>query len=157
MHEDTTPASVEDFRAFRRSAETIELPESGLTVKVRRAHIMELARQGVLPNHLPSVVLTALAMDSGKPQALDAREHARIDGELVDAVCAAVLLEPRMDLEPSEKGVLAPQDMPYADRVHIVRRTFLLAGVQDLERFPRRSAPGVAALGNGAGVPDPPQ
>lgn len=118
---DARPSSAADFKRWREQGQIMRLPTSGLVVRVQRVHVAELAVAGKIPDHLTSQVLAQLHLSKraadDEPATLE-EQVGQIVG-LVDAVCCAALLEPRMEPEPSSPDVLAPGDMPYADREHV--------------------------------------
>lgn len=162
----TTPAepviaSAEEFRRQRDATEVLTLPDSGLAVRVKRAHIAELAMAGAIPDHLTGVVLRKLGQQGGvekEPPPATLREALRPNAELIDAVCCATLVEPRM--VPADTPVadhpdaLRPSDVPWRDREHLYLYACRLVEASGLARFRGEPARDLDSLADGAQLPD---
>lgn len=132
MPDTSTPATngaqapqVAGAAAFRAlGPATLNLPASGLTVRVRRAHLAELALAGAFPDGLTARVLERIGVrQANRPDSsAELRERLAENAALADAVCCAVLLEPRMvpaDTDPVPEDAITPEQMPFRDREHV--------------------------------------
>lgn len=145
-------SSVTEIR--RRGAQPIHitLPETGAVVHVRRPSALELVAEGVIPEHLTSHLLRGVDAEES-PKAT--REFV----EVVNAVCCAALISPRMaspDMPRVDGDVLTPDDLPLVDRLMIYEVVKRTEGVFHLARFPGEAPGGVAPVADEPGVPDAP-
>lgn len=143
-------ASAADFRAFTDSPALLPLPDSGLTVEVRRVHVSDLAAAGEIPNELAGVAMRVLGADGAAPLPRTLQESARETRDVVNAVCIAALRSPRMvhDGDEVPEGAIPCAAMPWADREHVFNYVCRLGGARPLARFPERPAGGVAPVAN---------
>ena len=153
------PATAAAFRAQAAAPAYLLLPESRLTVQVKRAHISDLAAAGQIPNELLGIVARVLGLPGASPRPDTLEESARESRAVIDAVCCAVLVEPRMvpeGADPDGAGgdAVWPSDVPWADREHIFQYAARLGEVRPLARFPVGQAGDLAPLAHESGLGD---
>lgn len=147
-----TVASAEELRAALKRPTYLELPESGLTVEVSRAHIADLARAGRIPNRLTGAVMRTLRM-AGAPPAPDSLDELVAEtADLIEAVCMAVLVKPRMAPAPIDGSVLRPADLSFRDKETIYGWACRTPGVVPLETFRDGPSEPVAPVADGPDV-----
>lgn len=150
-------SSAADFKRWRTEGQLMVLPTSGLTVRCQRVHIASLAAAGKIPDHLSGAVLSALNIrddeDREPPKTVKAAVEKTV--ELVNAMCSAVLMEPRMVPDPRGEDAISPDDMHYADREHIYQWACGLVEATLPMRFPDRPTADVAPVADGAGLQPP--
>lgn len=153
-----TTATAADFRSLGDAVE-LELPDSGFTVMVGRAHISDLAAAGLIPSELSGVAARIIGTAGATPIPTELAQAARETQDIIDAVCCAALREPRM--VPSDTPVhehpdaLRPRDMPYADRERVFAYVARLGDAARYARFPGRPTGGLAPVADGEGLQDP--
>ena len=153
------PASAAQVKAWAAHPYTVELPESQLAVRIRRVSMLEIVAQGRIPDELTRAALVGLAeamqeaRGQEKPQ--EARRIVRRRLDLINAVCCAVLVEPRMSAdEHPPADTIAPSDLSLTDRVHLYGIAVGTEEGPNLTPFPVGPAGGVGAGADGAGVLD---
>lgn len=148
--------SINEVRARLAHPHLIQLPESGLTVQIRKVALLELAARGGIPDDLTNDALTDLAealeeAQKKSPEVARRTMQRRID--LIDAVACALLVEPRM-----EKGggddTLSPDELPLADRAHLYGIAAGTVEGPNLSPFPSGPGADVAPVEDGEGVRD---
>jgi hypothetical protein len=148
---DLIPASsIDEIRRRGQAPIALTLPESGAVVHIRRPQAIELAAQGLIPDHLAAQLLKGT-------EDLESPERAREFVEVIDAVCCAVLVSPRMqrpDMPTLGGDALTPADLPFADRLLIHQVVMRAEGVFHLARFPGEQDGGLAPVEDEPGVQD---
>lgn len=104
---------VADWRSQRRSGELYELP-SGMVVRLRRTHILDLAEQGKIPDGLAGLAAELVGAGLSR-MTLDAMRH-YID--VVNLVVKAAILEPAIGDEGTNEQ-LAVGEVEMTDRLAI--------------------------------------
>lgn len=142
--------SISEIQRRGRSVIALTLPETGAVVHIRRAQVMDLVAQGLIPDHLTPAVLKGQDLE-------ESADTTREFIEVVDAVCCAVMVEPRMQPAgmPAIGDALTPADLPLIDRIYVHQVAKRAEGVFHLARFPGEPAGGVAPVADESGVPDP--
>jgi hypothetical protein len=155
-------ASADQFRRHQETPALLVLPDSGLTVAVRRVHVSDLAAAGAIPNDLLGPAMRVLGMGGAPPAPDSLQEQAQENRALVNAVCIAALAEPRMlpEVPPSgkvglhEPDAIAPDDMPWADREHVFEYVCRIGRARPLATFPHEQAGRVAPVQDGDDLRD---
>lgn len=154
-----SPASAAQVKAWAAHPYTVELPESQLAVRISRVSMLEIVAQGRIPDELTRSALVGLAeaMEEArkevKPQ--EARRVVRRRLDLINAVCCAVLVEPRMVMdEHPPANAISPGDLSMTDRVHLYGIAVGSEEGPNLTPFPVEPTGGVGAGEDGADVRD---
>lgn len=150
------PASVADVRARRAEPVTIELPVSGVTVRVKEIDVMDLVAAGDIPDTLSHHVWESF---DGKVRGKTPKQTQELLVErrrIVHIVCCAMLVEPRMTMDdPPAPDTISPSDLPWPDREMLWAVACGNGRLADLRRFRGEPASPVAAAPDGAGVLHP--
>src|SRR5262245_26206164 len=150
------PVSAADVRARRDHPWLVELPESQLLVQIRRVTLLELAAHGRIPDELQVAALSSLAddLDEAKEQAApEARRTMTRRIDLINAVCAAMLVAPRMSWPPpGDPDAIDPDDLPMADRIHLYGIAVGTVEGPNMAPFPGTPGPGMAPIAHGGEV-----
>lgn len=150
-------ATAQDVGAFRDHPWIVKLPRSELAVQVRRLSLMECVAQGRIPDELATSAIAGLAEaleEAREKGSVQARAAVRRHVELVDAVACALLVKPRMSRERGDPDAIAPEDLPWADRVHLYELAVGTEEGPNLSPFPGRPGADLASVSDGAGVRD---
>lgn len=120
--------SVEQIRAKSTAVETLP---SGIRVRLRRMHVLDMAGTGLLPQELTNELMnTFIAAGSGgvQPRSEEDKQAFGMDMirnmgvekfmTLLNEVAVAVMAEPQLVREPGP-GEIGPMDLSFDDRVHL--------------------------------------
>lgn len=151
-------ASLTELQGIQEALTPFVLPDATaragapVTVQLRRIHPMQLARQGLLPETLAAIALTAVGLSDGKKQQPEARGVEQISGDYLDmlaATCAAVIAEPAMNRDQVADA------LSFNDQSAIFG--WANADAEDLARFRDEHAGGLAALADRENMGDTPE
>lgn len=139
------PISAEALRAKAQPVIAIPGFEPGetLDVRVRRASLLHLVSEGVIPNPLLPVLYKVISSQGKWSPMLNATpEEFRSFTQAMEAVCRAILVEPSYD----EVGELL------TDEQRMALFAFAQTGVVALKPFRRKQEPALESGGDGEGV-----
>jgi len=128
--------NLEEWRAARAEGEEAELP-SGLTVKLRKVSVMDLAKQGKIPTTLQPQFDKFAKQQQAKMTLADLKEFA----PMVELVCRACIVEPE-GLDVAE--------LPFTDQIAVFG--WANEGANQLQIFRKLKAKPVEPAHNGGGV-----
>ncbi len=156
MTELPTTVTADEVRARRDHPYVVALP-SGMTVQIRRMALIELAAAGRIPDEMTTATLIGLAeaLDEARDKpATEARRTMNQRLELIDAVCIAMLVAPRMTAT-GDGDSIAPRDLSFRDRTYLYGIALGTQEGPNLARFPGGPGADVDALADGPGVREP--
>jgi len=154
MGETKRPTRGIDWRKPREEGFLLALP-SGNSAKIRPVALDVLLRQGKVPDLLTPFVAKMIyeGVDTDElDKLLSVEKLAEQSDEmlaLIDAICAAAFLEPRIVAEPQAEDEIAIEDVELADRGTVFSLAMLPAN--DLRRFLERQAPSLEPVPDGDG------
>lgn len=140
------PISAETLRAKAQPVITIPGFEPGetLDVRVRRASLLHLVSEGVIPNPLLPVLYKVISSTGKWSPMTDATpDEFRQFTQAMEAVCRAILVEPSYE----EAGDLL------TDEQRMALFAFSQHGIALLKPFRGKQRPAPAVGGDGEGVP----
>jgi len=154
MSEAKRPTRGVEWRKPREEGFTLALP-SGNVARIRPVALDVLLRQGAVPDLLTSWVAKTIY------EGVDTEELDRLLGaenlveqsdemlSLIDAICTAAFVEPRIVEDPQEDDEIAIEDVELGDRGAVFSLAVLPA--QALRSFLERQAAGVEPVPDGDG------
>ena len=154
MGETKQPTRGIDWRKPREEGFLLALP-SGNSAKIRPVALDVLLRQGKVPDLLTPFVAKMIyeGVDTDElDKLLSVEKLAEQSDEmlaLIDAICAAAFLEPRIVAEPQAEDEIAIEDVELADRGTVFSLAMLPAN--DLRRFLDRQAASLEPVSDGNG------
>lgn len=128
--------NLEEWRSARAEGEEAELP-SGLTVKLRKVSVMDLARLGKIPTTLQPQFDKFAKKQQAQMSLADLKEFA----PMVELVCGACIVEPS-DLDVAE--------LPFTDQIAVFG--WANEGANQLQTFRKLKAQPLELAYNGSGV-----
>lgn len=147
MTEPVKPTSGRDWRKLNEETIITVLPYSGMVVEMGRAQLDQLLLTGKIPDVLTPIVADVLWASIGQGRAQDEIQAEKRFFELVNAVVAACLLNPRVVSNPTQDDELAISDIDFADKLIIYKLATQPLAV--LHRFRQGQTPDVDALQQG--------
>lgn len=154
MGETKRPTRGIDWRKPREEGFLLALP-SGNSATIRPVALDVLLRQGKIPDLLTPLVAKMIyeGVDTDElDKLLSVEKLAEQSDEmlaLIDAICAAAFLEPRIVEQPQAEDEIAIEDVELADRGTVFSLAVLPAN--DLRRFLQRQASAVEPVPDGDG------
>lgn len=129
---DMTITSGRAWRERVQGGVVLPLP-SGFVARIRGVQPDVLLRTGTIPDALTSVIAAIMEGTSDAQEAFKSLDDLRNYADLVNAICASVMLEPRIVENPQADDEIGIDDLEWPDRV------FLMGAVgtttRQLERF----------------------
>lgn len=153
MSESPKATSAAEVRAHRAHPRLVALP-SGITVEVQRLALLELAAAGRIPDDMTTDVLVGLSEalgEAGEQSPAEAKRRMNRRLEVIDAVCIAMLVEPRMSADGAGDSI-APRDLEFGDRTYLYALALGTEEGPELAPFPFGQGADLAAGADGAGV-----
>ena len=154
MGETKRPTRGIDWRKPREEGFLLALP-SGNSAKIRPVALDVLLRQGKVPDLLTPFVAKMIyeGVDTKELDALLSVEKLAEQSdemlELIDAICVAAFLEPRIVDDPQAEDEISIEDVELADRGTVFSLAMLPAN--DLRRFLDRQAASLEPVSDGNG------
>lgn len=161
MGETIRPTRGIDWRKPREEGYLLALPSgesllpSGNFARIRPVALDVLLRQGTIPDLLTPFVAKMIyeGVDTKELDALLSVEKLAEQSDemlaLIDAICIAAFLEPRIVADPQADDEIAIEDVELADRGTVFSLAVLPAN--DLRRFLERQASSVEPVPDGDG------
>lgn len=139
-----TPASR--WRKVRREGVVIPLP-SGNAARIRPVALDVMLAGGQIPDILSPLAAKTLWTEIELDQIGNVMELATGMADLVNLVCRAAFVEPRIVDEPQGDDEVAIEDIDFHDRAAVFQ--LAIGPARDLELFRQRQAKCMAALHRG--------
>ena len=136
----------------RLSGTVIKLP-SGNVARLRPVALDVLITSGKLPDLLTPIAAKTLWAELDMEEIGDAAEVAKSMSELLNFVCKASFLEPRVVDEEPEEDEIALEDIEIGDKTFVFQLATQPAEV--LRRFRERQSRDVASVPDGESIPEP--
>jgi hypothetical protein len=131
----------------------VTLP-SGLRVRLRPVDLITLVMDGHVPDRLTPVVADMIYEPGAGTDEYDAVERAlhvrREQMPVINAVCKAAFLEPRIVDDPATENGITLDSLPVTDRIRAAG--MVMSGVDHLRKFRDQPAPTVAPAPDGEPV-----
>ena len=154
MGETKRPTRGIDWRKPREEGFLLALP-SGNTVRIRSVALDVLLRQGKVPDLLTPFIAKTIydGVDTKQLDEMLSIENLAEQSDemlaLIDAICVAAFLEPRIVDDPQAEDEISIEDVELADRGTVFSLAMLPAN--DLRRFLERQAPSLEPVPDGDG------
>lgn len=98
--------NLQEWRRLQNEGEDADLP-SGLTIKIKRVSMMDLAESGKIPQTIQPQFEKLMAMGNKVAEQMDLKTFTQFAG-LITAVCDACIVDP---------DGLEAKELPYTDRL----------------------------------------
>jgi len=154
MGETKRPTRGIDWRKPREEGFLLALP-SGNTVRIRSVALDVLLRQGKVPDLLTPFIAKTIydGVDTKQLDEMLSIENLAEQSDemlaLIDAICVAAFLEPRIVDDPQAEDEISIEDVELADRGTVFSLAMLPAN--DLRRFLDRQAASLEPVSDGNG------